>query len=81
MDKGINIEAERKKRLAAERNNQGASIDTPEFRDALRVYAENHGSTGEGAARYEVIELIKEWTARRTPAAAAAAGELPPGEQ
>jgi hypothetical protein len=39
------------------------SVDTPEFREALAVYAQNHGQTGEGAARYEVVQEVLEWAA------------------
>ncbi len=48
------------------------SIDNEEFRDALRVYAENHGKTGEGAARYEVVQVVEEWHAAHTAAQVAA---------
>jgi hypothetical protein len=39
------------------------SVDTPEFREALAVYAQNHGQTGEDAARYEVVQEVLEWAA------------------
>lgn len=37
------------------------TVDSEDFRDALRVYAENHGQLGEGAARYEVVQTVMEW--------------------
>lgn len=40
-------------------------LDSDEFRDALRVYAENHGKIGEDAARYEVIQVAQEWADNR----------------